>query len=105
MENLWLTGSSFSKSKKPLQGSGFARRQGMPSRLFQRNLGRLDVVDGNLAGTTVFRSVEGKLLAFAEAAYAGALESGGVDEHVLAAIVRLDEAEAFLIVVELNGAR
>jgi hypothetical protein len=28
-----------------------------------------------------------------------------VDEHVLAAIVRLDEAEAFLIVVELNGAR
>jgi hypothetical protein len=28
-----------------------------------------------------------------------------VNEHVLAAIVRLDEAEALLVVVELNGAR
>jgi hypothetical protein len=28
-----------------------------------------------------------------------------MDEHVLAAVVGLDEAEAFLIVVELNGAR
>jgi hypothetical protein len=28
-----------------------------------------------------------------------------VDEHVLAAIVRLNEAEALLVVVELNGAR
>jgi hypothetical protein len=28
-----------------------------------------------------------------------------MDEHVLAAIIRLNEAEAFLVVVELNGAR
>jgi hypothetical protein len=28
-----------------------------------------------------------------------------MDEHVLAAIVRLDEAEAFLTIVELYGAR
>jgi hypothetical protein len=28
-----------------------------------------------------------------------------VDEHVLAAIVRLDEAEALLVVVEFHGAR
>ena len=30
---------------------------------------------------------------------------GGVDENVLAAIVRLNEAEAFLVVVEFHGAR
>ena len=77
----------------------------MPSRLLQRKLCRLDVVDGDLAGAAVFGGVEGHLLAFAQAADAGALERGGVDEHVLAAIVRLDEAEALLIVVELNGAR
>jgi hypothetical protein len=28
-----------------------------------------------------------------------------VDEDVLAAVIRLDEAEAFLVVVELHGAR
>ena len=33
-----------------------------------------------------------------------ALKRGGVDEHVLLAVVRLDEAEAFLIVVEFNSA-
>ena len=68
-------------------------------------LGRLDVVDGDLAGAAIFSRVEGDLLAFAEAADAGALKGGGVNEHVLAAIVRLDEAEALLVVVELNGAR
>ena len=68
-------------------------------------LGRLDVVDGNLAAAAIFGRVEGNLLTFAQPADAGALESGGVDEHVLAAVVGLDEAEAFLIVVELNGAR
>ncbi len=68
-------------------------------------LGRLDVVDGDLAGAAVFRRVEGDLLAFHETTKASALEGSGVNEHVLAAIVRLDEAEALLVVVELNGAR
>jgi hypothetical protein len=35
-------------------------------------------------------------LAFDWATHPGALERGGVDEHVLAAIIRLNEAEAFL---------
>jgi hypothetical protein len=65
----------------------------------------LDVVDGDFSGAAVFGGVEGDLLAFAQAADAGALERGGVDEHVLAAIVRLDEAEALLVVVEFHGAR
>jgi len=53
----------------------------------------------------VLGRVEGNFLTFHEAAHAGALESGGMDEHVVAAVVGLDEAEAFLIVVELYGAR
>src|SRR5262249_1491646 len=65
----------------------------------------LDVGDGGLAGATVRLGVEGDLLAPGETAHAGALESRGVDEHVLAAVVRLDEAEAPLAIVELHGAR
>src|SRR5688572_17337002 len=64
-----------------------------------------DVVDGDLAGTAVLGGVEGDLLALDETAQAGALERGGVDEDVLAAVVRLDKAEALLIVVEFHGAR
>src|SRR5215213_7396061 len=71
----------------------------------RRALCRLDVVDGDLAGAAVFGRVKGNLLAFDEAAHAGALKSGGMDEHILAAVARLDEAEAFLIVVEFYGAR
>src|SRR5687768_9320895 len=70
-----------------------------------RALCRLDVVDGDLAGAAVFRRVKGDLLAFDQAAHSGALQSSGMDEHVLAAVARLDEAEAFLIVVEFYGAR
>ncbi len=61
----------------------------------------LNVVDGNLAGTAVFCGVEGDLLAFDEVAHAGALKSSGMNKDVLAAIVRLDEAEALHVIVEL----
>jgi hypothetical protein len=73
-------------------------------RALSRSRRGLNVADRDLAGATVFLGVEGNLLTFHEAAHAGALERRGVDEHVLAAVVRLDEAEAFLIVVKLNGA-
>lgn len=68
------------------------------------NLSGLDVVDGGLARAAIFLGVEGNLLTLVEAADAGAFQRGRVDEHVLAAIVRLNEAEAFLTVVELYGA-
>src|SRR5258706_10006890 len=68
-------------------------------------LERLDGADRDFAGTAVFLRVEGDLLTFAETANAGALQSGGVDEHVLAAIIRRDEAETLLTIVELYGAR
>ena len=65
----------------------------------------LEFVDGSLAGPLIGMRVKSDLLAFAQCVNARALESGSVDENVLAAVVRLDEAEAFLIVVELHGAR
>jgi hypothetical protein len=67
--------------------------------------GRLDVADGDLAGAAIFLGIERNLLAFDQPAHSGALKSRSVDEDVLAAVVRLNEAEAFLVVVELHGAR
>jgi len=66
---------------------------------------RLDVADGGLAGAAIFLRVEGDLLALDQPTHSGALKRGGMDENVFAAIVRLNEAEAFLIVVEFHSAR
>src|SRR3954451_19389960 len=70
-----------------------------------RTLRGLDGVDGDLAGAAVFGRVEGDLLALDKAAHPGALQRSRVDEDVPGAVLRLDEAEAFLVVVELHGAR
>ena len=67
--------------------------------------GNLDVADGDLAGAAVLLRVERDLLTLVEATQPGALQGGGVDEYVLAAIVRLDEAEALLTIIEFYGAR
>ena len=64
----------------------------------------MDIADGDFAGAAVLLSVEGDLLTLVEAAHAGALEGRGVDEHVLAAVVRSNKAEALLIIVELYSA-
>ena len=48
---------------------------------------------------------EGLLLACAQVLQAGALERSGVDEDGLLSVIRRDEAEAFLVVLELYGAR
>jgi hypothetical protein len=68
-------------------------------------LGDFDLADGDLAAARIVLGVEGDLLALAQAIDAGALQGGGVDENILLTIVRLDESEAFLVVVELHGAR
>src|SRR5215207_4625524 len=92
------------KQKSRSTGSGSGVRRGHASA--QRpTLRGLDVGDGDLAGAAVLGSVEGDLLALNKPAQPGALERSRMDEHVLAAVVRLDEAEAFLIVVEFHGAR
>jgi hypothetical protein len=69
------------------------------------SLRRLDIADGDLTGAAILLGIEGDLLTLVEGAHAGALEGRGVDEHILAAIIRRNEAEALLIVVELYGAR
>src|SRR5690242_17112523 len=43
------------------------------------------------------------LLALVQRAHACALDGADMDEHVLGAIVRLNEAEAFLSIEELHG--
>jgi hypothetical protein len=68
-----------------------------------KSLRRLDIAHRGLAGAAVDLGIEGDLLTLVETTNAGSFQSGGVHKHVLAAIVRLDKAEAFLFVVELHG--
>ena len=65
-------------------------------------LKELKLADRDLAA--IFLRVEGNLLTLVEAPDAGAFERRRVHEHVLAAVVGLDEPEAFLTVVEFYGA-
>src|SRR5262245_25555681 len=71
--------------------------------MLDRLLDGLDVADRDLAGAAILLRVKGDLLAFRQPTHARAFERGRMDEHVLAAVVRLDEAEAFLTIVELHG--
>ena len=48
--------------------------------------------------------VERDLLTFAKVPHPSAFKRSRVDEHVLAAVIRRNEAKAFLIVVEFYGA-
>ena len=61
-----------------------------------------DIGNRDLARPTVFLCIEGDFLAFDQAPHSSTLKRGGVDEHVLAAAIRLNEAETFLVVVELT---
>jgi hypothetical protein len=66
--------------------------------------GSLEVASRHLARAAILLEVEGNLLAFDEFAHAGTLDSGDVDERVRAAVIRLNEAEAFGGVEPFNGA-
>ena len=57
----------------------------------------------DLAGSSIFLGVERNLLTLAEAAHSGTLQRGGVNKHILAAAIRLDEAEALLIIIEFHS--
>src|ERR1700676_5362017 len=65
----------------------------------------LELVGGDLAGARIGLRLESHLLTLAQGANSGALERGGMDEYILAAVVRLNKAEALLIVVELHRTR
>jgi len=66
---------------------------------------RLDSSHRQLPGAAILLNIERDLLALDQPAHSGAFKRRGVNENILAAIVRLNEAEAFLIVVELDGTR
>ena len=70
-------------------------------RLQAQALRDLESPHGDLAGPRVGLSVEGDFLALLQSTDARALERGGVNENVLAAVVRLNEAETLVAVVEL----
>src|SRR3954451_9390968 len=97
------------QQKKPLRNgtAGFWESAGETARaiLVPRALRGLQVGGRSLAAALVGLDLEGNLLALDETAHAGALESGGMNEHVLAAVVRLNEAVALLVVLEFHGAR
>src|SRR5437868_14122531 len=86
--------------KKGRRPASERRPNGCEAAVCRVALRDLDRVDGGLAAARIVRGVERHLLTLVEAMDAGALERGGVDEHVLVAVVRRDEAEAFLSVVE-----
>ena len=67
-----------------------------------RGLRDLKVGCGGLAGAPIGLKIIRDLLTLAETRNAGPLQRRGVDEHVLAAIVRLNEAVALLTVVPLH---
>src|SRR6478672_7286663 len=67
--------------------------------------GCLNVVDSHFAAATVLRRIKGNLLTFSKAANSSALKGGRMNEHVLAAVFRVNEAEALRAVVELHSAR
>jgi hypothetical protein len=62
-------------------------------------------VSRRLAGSSVCDDIEFELLPLVEGAQAGTLDRTDVNEHILAAVVRLNEAKAFLVVEPLYRAR
>jgi hypothetical protein len=53
----------------------------------------LKLLSGHLARPAVTGDLEAELLAFLQIAHTGPLDGGDVNEHILAAIIRLNEAE------------
>src|SRR5271157_1315233 len=68
-----------------------------------RTSGRREVAGGGFARALVGDDLEADLLAFAQMRQARALDGADMDEYVLAAVLRLDEAKALLGVEPLDG--
>src|SRR6266853_258082 len=66
-------------------------------------LDRVQIVRGGLACPSIGDNVESYLLSLVEDTHASAFDRADVHEDILAAIVRLDKAEALLVVEELHG--
>ena len=88
------------KGDDALAGRGRFVRIGRLERVLLR---RLEAASGFLARTRVALDFVGNLLVFIETTQAGLFNGRDVHEHVRAAVVRLDEAEALLGVEPLDG--
>jgi hypothetical protein len=58
----------------------------------------LQIARRRFAGPAIKYHLEGDLLSLVEAMHPGAFDSTDVHEHILAAVIRLDETEAFLAI-------
>src|SRR5262245_34976322 len=72
-------------------------------RCFAPNSAGAQVVGGRFAGAAISGHVERDLLTFVQRAHSGAFDRADVHEDVLTAVIRLNEAEAFLAVEPLHG--
>jgi len=109
--HVWrLSGVEVSGKKNPLPGCsaelrGCGERKSaveaaslaeLPSNGFQ-------IVGRRLPGPSVSNDLIDDLLALVETVHPGTLYGADMDEHILAAVIRLDEAKAFLAVEPLHG--
>src|SRR3954464_8078890 len=65
--------------------------------------GGAEIVGRRFAGTAICHDLVGDLLAFAQCAQSGALDGRDVHEHVVAAVIGLNEAKALGRVKPLHG--
>jgi hypothetical protein len=63
----------------------------------------LKVLGSSLAAALVLHDFERDLLTFVQGLHAGTLHGRDVNEHILAAVIRLNETKAFLGVEPLHG--
>ena len=66
-------------------------------------LDRVQIVRGGLACPSIGDNVESYLLSLVEDTHSSAFDRADVHEDILAAIIRLDEPEAFLVIEPLHG--
>src|SRR6266478_4877269 len=77
---------------------------GISRRLFhqQAKSDSAQILSRGLARLSISNNVEGDLLSFVEPRHSGSFDRADVHEDILAAVIRLDEAEAFLAVEPLH---
>src|SRR5215475_739671 len=89
------------KSRK--QRQKYEKERGCPRSISAR-LGELKIARRGLTCAPVRLDLEGDLLAFDEAAQTGPFERADMDEYVLAAVIGLNEAIAFLTIIPFYDA-